>query len=100
MLSFQEGERIFAFPGSSLVLAVDMAMHLISIFIATVLKKCTCISVGILIPIVSHDLQCHILLLQHPTEIAFLNKELQLCGVWKVHYKNVITACSPVKTRS
>lgn len=62
--------------------------------------KVSYICVHIHISIVSHDLTCHILLLQHPSEIAFLNKETGLHGVWKVLYKKVITAFSPVKLDS
>lgn len=52
-------------------------------------KKVSYICVYICVSIVSHDLTCHILLLQHPSEIAFLNKETQLYGVCKVLCKKM-----------
>lgn len=85
-------------------LAATLVLESISIFITAALKKkynkVSYICVHIHISIVSHDLTCRILLLQHPREIAFLNKETWLHGVWKVLYKKVITAFSPVKLES
>lgn len=60
-------------------------------------EKVSYICVHVLISIVSHDPTCHVLLLQHPSEIAFLNRETQLHGVCKGLCRDVITACSPVK---
>lgn len=80
--------------------ATPPALDLISIFITAALgknEKVSYICVHVLISIVSHDPTCHVLLLQHPSEIAFLNRETQLHRVCKGLCRDVITACSPVK---
>lgn len=75
-----------ASPSAGQGWATTPALDLISIFITAALgknEKVSYICVHVLVSIVSHDPPCHILLLQHPSEIAFLNRETQLHGVCK-----------------
>lgn len=85
---------------STQCLATTLPLDSISIFITAALgknEKVSYICVHVLVSIVSHDPTCHVLLLQHPSEIAFLNRETQLHRVCKGLCRDVITACSPVK---
>lgn len=57
---------------------MTMALGMISVFIAALLKKnneISSICAHILISLVSHNPEYRVLLLQHPSEIVFLNKK-------------------------
>lgn len=68
-------------------LAAPLILDLISIFITSALKKIEEVSyicVYVCVSVVSRDPTCRVVLLQHPSEIAFLNAETRLPGAWKV----------------